>query len=80
MFKELELKKDPYVVELDQRGTSILTSYLYAIMLFVYLSVKDVAFNIMLLCPLYSTSWLLGRKHQHPENVVNRLQFTEFFQ
>ena len=52
MFKELELKKDPYVVELDQRGLFyihvhiVFISLLYTIMLFVHLSVKGAVFNI----------------------------------
>ena len=52
MFKELELKKDPYVVELDQRGLFyihvhiVFISLPYATMLSVYLSVKGVVFSI----------------------------------
>ena len=37
MFKELELKKDPYVVELDQRGLF----YIHVHIVFITLTVCD---------------------------------------
>jgi hypothetical protein len=52
VFKELELKKEPYVVELDQRGLFyihvhiVFISLPYVTMISVYPSVKCVVFSI----------------------------------